>query len=60
MNAFSVTWLCGTNRWPWEAARPDFKLLSKPNKEQVTLLKAVASRVDVCPTLRKESARGKH
>lgn len=30
MNASSIAALCGTNRWPWEAARADFRLQSKP------------------------------
>lgn len=29
MNAFSITSLCGTNRWLWEAARADFKFSVK-------------------------------
>jgi hypothetical protein len=60
MNAFSITSLCGTNRWPWEAARPDFRLQSKPNKEQMRLLRWVVPRVTVCSTLEEENTGGKH
>lgn len=51
MNAFSITSLCGTNRWPWDTARAGFKLQSKPNKEQVRLLKGEVSGVAVCTAL---------
>lgn len=60
MNAFSITSLCGTNRWSQEEARADFRLQSKPNKEQVRLLQGEVSGVAVCTTLGKENAGGKH
>lgn len=60
MNASSIASLCGTNRWPWEATKADFRLQSKPNKEQVRLLKAEVSGVAVCTALGEENAGGKH
>jgi hypothetical protein len=50
----------GQTGGPGKQPRPDFRLQSKPNKEQMRLLRWVVPRVTVCSTLEEENTGGKH
>ena len=62
MNVFSITSLSGTNRWPWDATRANWKLQSVESKQRTggASLTGVVPGAAACTALREKNTGGKH